>query len=100
MIFEREDKMINIEKLREYGFFDMNSNEQIQFLKKHRFFNLSNQNRIKFLETIGLFYIDINDDPPNIPLTIENIDYLKKSPLNAKKNTIANSWKESFINNA
>ena len=87
--------MLKIEKLKELGFFDLNNNEQIQFLKKYGFFNLSNQDRIKFLEITGLFYIDINDDPPNIPLTAENVDYLKKNPMNVKKNVIANSWKES-----
>ncbi len=92
--------MLKIEKLKELGFFDLNNNEQIQFLKKYGFFNLSNQDRIKFLEITGLFYIDINDDPPNIPLTAENVDYLKKNPMNVKKNVIANSWKESFTNNA
>lgn len=58
---------------------------KIEKLREHGFFNLSNQDKIKFLETTGLFYLDINDDPPNIPLTPENVDYLKKSPINAKK---------------
>lgn len=92
--------MVKIENLKQLGFFDMNINEQIQFLKEYGFFNLSNKNRIKFLETLGLFYLDINDDPPNIPLMPDNVDYLKKNPINAKKNEIANSWKESFTNNA
>lgn len=92
--------MVKIEKLKKLGFFNMNNNEQIQFLKEHGFFNMSNQDRIKFLESMGLFYIDINDDPPNIPLTTENVDYLKRAPINAKKNEIANSWKKSFVNNA
>lgn len=92
--------MIKIENLEELGFFDMNINEQIEFLRKYEFFKLSNQNRIKFLETVGLFYLDINDDPPNIPLKPDNVDYLKRNPMNAKKNEIANVWKESFTNNA
>lgn len=92
--------MVKIEKLKELGFFNMNINEQIQFLKEHGFFDLSNQDRIKFLETVGLFYLDINDDPPNIPLKPEDVDYLKQSPSNTKKNEIANVWKESFINSA
>lgn len=59
--------MVQIEKLKKAGFFDMNINEQILFLRKHGFFKLKNQDKIKFLETVGLFYLDINDDPPNIP---------------------------------
>ncbi len=91
--------MIQIEKLKSYGFFDMNINEQIEFLRKYGFFKLSNQEKINFLETVGLFYLDINDDPPNIPLTPENVDYLKTNPMNARKNRIANLWKASFTNN-
>ena len=48
--------MVNIKKLKEYGFFNMSSNEQTEFLRKHKFFNLSNENKIKFLEETGLFY--------------------------------------------
>lgn len=77
--------MVKIEKLKEFGFFDMNINEQISFLREHGFFNLSNTDKITFLESIGLFYLDINDDPPNIPLRPENVDYLNKNPINAKK---------------
>ena len=78
--------MINIKRLKQFGFFDMNINNQIEFLKQHKFFNLSNQDKINFLESTGLFYLDINDDPPNIPLTPENVDYLKRNPINQKKN--------------
>ena len=92
--------MVNIKKLKEYGFFNMSSNEQTEFLRKHKFFNLSNEYKIKFLEETGLFYLDINDDPPNIPLKSENVDYLKTKPENAKKNQISNVWKEAFVNNA
>ncbi len=92
--------MINVKRLEKYGFFKMNTNEQIEFLRKHHFYELSNENKIKFLEQIGLFYIDINDDPPNIPLKPEDIDYLRNIPENAQKNKIIKIWKESFINNA
>lgn len=92
--------MVNINKLKECGFFEMNINQQIEFLRNNNFFDLSNESKIKFLEEIGLFYLDINDDPPNIPLEPENVDYLKEKPLNAKKNQISNTWKESFVNGA
>lgn len=85
-----------IEKLRKSGFFDMNINEQKQFLREHGFFELGNQTKINFLESIGLFYLDINNDPPDIPLKPEEVDYLKRNELNAKKNRIANDWKENF----
>lgn len=77
--------MIQIEKLNKLGFFDMGINEQIIFLREHGFFNMSNQDKINFLETLGLFYLDINNDPDNIPLTPENVDYLKKQTINSKK---------------
>lgn len=92
--------MIKIETLKSQGFFNMDINGQIQCLKENGFFNLSNQERIEFLETTGLFYLDINDDPENLPLKPEDADYLKKDPMNAKKNQIMNAWKEAFTNNA
>ncbi len=92
--------MIKIETLKSQGFFNMDINEQIRCLKENGFFNLSNQERIEFLETAGLFYLDINDDPENLPLKPEDADYLKKVPMNAKKNQIMNVWKEAFTNNA
>ncbi len=92
--------MIKVETLKSQGFFNMGINEQIACLKENGFFNLSNQERIEFLETAGLFYLDINDDPENLPLKPEDVDYLKKDPKNAKKNQIMNVWKETFTNNA
>lgn len=92
--------MIKIETLKNQGFFNMDINGQIQCLKENRFFNLNNQERIEFLETTGLFYLDINDDPENLPLRPEDADYLKKDPMKAKKNQIMNVWKETFTNNA
>lgn len=92
--------MTKIETLKSQGFFNMDVNEQIKCLKENGFFNLSNQERIEFLETAGLFYLDINDDPENLPLKPEDVDYLKKNPMNAKKNQIMNVWKEAFTNNA
>lgn len=92
--------MIKIETLKSQGLFNMDINGQIRCLKENGFFNLSNQERIEFLETTGLFYLDINDDPENLPLKPEDADYLKKDPMNAKKNQIMNAWKEAFTNNA
>lgn len=40
--------MINIEKLKNYGFFEMDVNEQIEFLKNNDFFKLSNESKIAF----------------------------------------------------
>ena len=49
--------MVNINKLKECGFFEMNINQQIEFLRNNNFFDLSNESKIKFLEEIGLFYL-------------------------------------------
>lgn len=92
--------MEEIYKLKEIGFFDMKIDDQIQFLREHRFFDYDNQKKIEILEKLGLFYIDINNDPPNIPLEPEKIDYLKENSENKKKNQISNNWKESFVNNS
>lgn len=47
--------MVQIEKLKKAGFFEMNINEQIFFLRKHGFFKLKNQNKISRNSRIILF---------------------------------------------
>lgn len=49
-----------------------------------------------------MFYIDVNEDPPTIPLEPDNpdLDYLKEKQINATKNRVSNDWKYHFISNA
>lgn len=57
---------------------------------------------MKLLEQLGMFYIDVNEDPPTIPLEPDNpdLDYLKEKQINATKNRVSNDWKYHFISNA
>ena len=60
------------------------------------------EKRMKLLEQLGMFYIDVNEDPPTIPLEPDNpdLDYLKEKQINATKNRVSNDWKYHFISNA
>lgn len=54
--------------------------------------------KIEALEKEGKFDIDVENDPPTIPLTPEEIDYLKKSTYSKLKNKVANKVGEKFLN--
>lgn len=62
------------------------------------------KNRLKILEKIrnlekeGKFDIDVENDPPTIPLTPDNVDYLKKKSYSKLKNIVANKMGEKFLN--
>lgn len=55
--------------------------------------------KIKKLEEQGDFDIDVEDDPPTIPLTSENIDYLRKSASSKFKSKLANKMGKRFLDN-
>ena len=54
--------------------------------------------KIKNLEEKGIFDIDVEDDPPTVVLTPENVDYLKKKSSSKIKNKVANKMGEKFLN--
>ena len=53
--------------------------------------------RIRDLEKNGIFDLDVEQDPPTIPLTPENIDYLREKGLNRIKNVLANRMGEKYL---
>lgn len=55
--------------------------------------------KIERLEKEGRFDVDAEDDPPTIPLTPENVDYLKEKSTSKFKNILANKVGERFLNN-
>ncbi|MBQ7308468.1 MAG: 1-acyl-sn-glycerol-3-phosphate acyltransferase [Clostridia bacterium] len=62
------------------------------------FKNLSIEERIEYLEKNGMFDIDPNDDPENIVLMPDKVDYLEKK-LSTKVSTfVANRVASKFIN--
>lgn len=54
--------------------------------------------KIRILEKEGNFDIDVEDDPPTVILTPENVDYLKKKSYSKIKNKVANKMGEKFLN--
>lgn len=54
--------------------------------------------KIKMLEKKGLFDVDVEEDPPTIPLLKEDIDYLREKRTNRIKSKIAYTMGEVFVN--
>lgn len=54
--------------------------------------------KIEQLEKEGRFDVDAENDPPTIPLTPENVDYLKEKSISKFKNILANKVGERFLN--
>ena len=54
--------------------------------------------KIEELEENGMFDVDVENDPPTIPLTPENIDYLNKKGSSKLKSKVANKIGEKFLN--
>lgn len=54
--------------------------------------------KIKQLEKEGRFDVDAENDPPTIPLTPDNVDYLKEKSTSKFKNILANKVGERFLN--
>ncbi|MBQ3415623.1 MAG: 1-acyl-sn-glycerol-3-phosphate acyltransferase [Clostridia bacterium] len=54
--------------------------------------------KIEELERQGKFDIDVEDDPPTIPLKPENVDYLNKKSMSKVKTIVANKVGEKFLN--
>ena len=54
-------------------------------------------NKIDELEEKGLFDVDVENDPPTIPLMPEDVDYLNEKSTSKLKRTIANKMGEKFL---
>ena len=62
------------------------------------------QNRLEILEKIdnleknGIFDVDVEEDPPTIPLEAKDIDYLQQKGSSKIKRKLANKIGEKFVN--
>ena len=54
--------------------------------------------KIKHLEESGVFDVDVEDDPPTIPLGPEDIDYLRTSKMDKIKSKMATKMAERLVN--
>lgn len=88
----------SLEELKTDGFFELDEIGQTEYLRKNEFFNLSREEKLNFLENAGLFYLDINEDPPTIPLDPDKVDYLRKKPINKLKSTLTTRYGEHLVN--
>ena len=71
-------------------------NKQEKVAEKSEY-RLKVQERIEELEREGKFDIDVEDDPPTIVLTPDNIDYLRKKMTSKIKRVFANEVGERFL---
>ena len=76
---------------------DKNQKDLFEWKKEVNWENLSAQDRISLLEKEELFDVDVYDDPPTIELKPENIDYLRKNPINRLKMAFANLFARKYI---
>ena len=79
---------------REYDFEDI-SDEKRNSKKEERIKILG---KIEQLEEQGRFDVDVEDDPPTIPLLKEDVDYLNEKRTSRIKSRIANTVGEMFVN--
>ena len=90
-------KGISSQKIK--SFYGMSVLQRIDFLNSLGFYKLPVEKRIQYLETIGVFDVDVNLDPPTIPLMPNDpeLDYLKEKPEKQEDYNKANKWAEDFI---
>ena len=70
--------------------------KQEKIVKKSEY-RIKVQARIEELEREGKFDVDVEDDPPTIVLTPDNIDYLRKKMTSKIKRVFANEVGERFL---
>lgn len=75
-----------------------NAIKQVEEIKQKSKDRLEILEKIETLEKEGKFDIDAENDPPTIPLTPNNVDYLKKKSYSKIKNIVANKMGEKFLN--
>lgn len=71
--------------------------EQKEYVVEKDKYRLEVLRKIENLEKEGRFDIDVEDDPPTIVLTPENIDYLRTSMTSKIKRIFANKVGEKFL---
>lgn len=71
--------------------------EQKEYVVEKDEYRLEVLRKIENLEKEGRFDVDVEDDPPTIVLTPENIDYLRTSMTSKIKRIFANKVGEKFL---
>lgn len=75
---------------------DRNCRREVQVIKKSKE-RLEVLKKIKELEENGIFDVDVEDDPPTVPLTPEDVDYLRTSRKSRIKSRMAYRMAQWFV---
>lgn len=75
---------------------DRNCRREVQVIEKSKE-RLEVLKRIKELEENGIFDVDVEDDPPTVPLTPEDVDYLRTSRKSRIKSRMAYRVAQWFV---
>ena len=75
---------------------DRNCRREVQIIEKSKE-RLEVLKKIKELEENGIFDVDVEDDPPTVPLTPEDVDYLRTSRKSRIKSRMAYKMAQWFV---
>ena len=75
---------------------DRNFKREVQVIEKSKE-RLEVLKKIKELEENGIFDVDVEDDPPTVPLTPEDVDYLRTSRKSRIKSRMAYKMAQWFV---
>ena len=75
---------------------DRSYRREVQVIKKSKE-RLEVLKKIKELEENGIFDVDVEDDPPTVPLTPEDVDYLRTSRKSRIKSRMAYRMAQWFV---
>ena len=75
---------------------DRNYRREVQVIEKSKE-RLEVLKKIKELEENGIFDVDVEDDPPTVPLTPEDVDYLRTSRKSRIKSRMAYRMAQWFV---
>ena len=75
---------------------DRNCRREVQVIEKSKE-RLEVLKKIKELEENGIFDVDVEDDPPTVPLTPDDVDYLRTSRKSRIKSRMAYRMAQWFV---
>ena len=96
--FEKGKKLINLAKYEADCVGDDRLNRKNPETVEKSKDRLEVLEKIRKLEESGVFDVDVEDDPPTIPLEPDDIDYLKSSKMSQIKSKMATKMAEKLVN--
>ena len=96
--FEKSKKLVDLAKYESDCVGDDRLNRKAPDTMEKSKDRLEVLEKIKKLEENGIFDVDVEEDPPTIPLQPEDIDYLRTSKLSQIKSKMATRMAEKLVN--